>query len=163
MKRKRLMQPRQIGLTECYLDHTRERVVFLAGNEAKGYGAFCQESDGKLKRIAARSLPMRPSLAEARRNLIRYTREKGWIEIPGVRQLFDLLSLVMAGPPGFAAIASWSALDRGLAARWAAATHLRASDNPVRVPPVPGVIEGWVQRRTASELLAARSGNGERT
>jgi len=99
MKRKRLMQPRQIGLTECYLDHTRERVVFLAGNEAKGYGAFCQESDGKLKRIAARSLPMRPSLAEARRNLIRYTREKGWIEIPGVRQLFDLLSLVMAGPP----------------------------------------------------------------
>lgn len=32
---------------------------------------------------------------------------------------------------------AWSQAERNKAERWAAATHLRASDNPVKVPPLP--------------------------
>ena len=54
----------------------------------------------------------------------------------------DILELASHTVP-LAVIATWSDETVSLAERWAAATHLRASDNPVVVPPKPDVLNGY--------------------
>ena len=56
--------------------------------------------------------------------------------------LWVILSLVCIEiEPGI--LDTWSPEDRELAEIWALKTHLRASDNPVRVPPRPAILDGY--------------------
>ncbi|MCE5335229.1 MAG: hypothetical protein LLG06_11660 [Desulfobacteraceae bacterium] len=156
-KPKQKKEFRLISIVERWLDPKNERVVFLAGDIATNseFGAFYYAADGNLQRVASPWLPLVDSAAIARRNLNRYAQRMGWIEIPEPRQVHLLLALVMLTPPGIGEIEEWTALECGLAARWAVATHLRAAGNPVRVPPVPVVIETWQLRRSQVEGICA--------
>jgi len=54
--------------------------------------------------------------------------------------LRDLLALV-SRRASLNALRSWTPNQRAAAEKWAAATHLRASDNVVRVPPMPACVK----------------------
>lgn len=53
-----------------------------------------------------------------------------------LHSLADLLLLVGVKVDA-SDVAEWTVHQQNLASDWAAKTHLRASDNPVRVPPMP--------------------------
>jgi hypothetical protein len=54
--------------------------------------------------------------------------------------LRDMLSLV-GRKLSRSAFRQWTSKQRAAAEKWAAATHLRASDNPVHVPPMPACVK----------------------
>lgn len=62
--------------------------------------------------------------------------------------LQDILSLVDREVP-VEALRTWTPEQREQAEKWAAKLHLRASDNPVRVPPEPEHVAAFDPRRTA--------------
>lgn len=63
------------------------------------------------------------------------TRQAEWLR--------DMLALVLAKPPSVECIKRWKPDAFLEAEHWAAKTHLRASDNPVVVPPKPVFLKRW--------------------
>lgn len=57
--------------------------------------------------------------------------------------LYDMLLLVMESPPTIYRIQRWTAEEFLDVEEWAATSHLRASDNVVKVPPKPAVLENY--------------------
>lgn len=58
-------------------------------------------------------------------------------DVPSVEAVRNLLLLVGVSRAG---IKRWTPEERKQVADWAAAVHLAASDNPVLVPPMPGIL-----------------------
>jgi hypothetical protein len=69
---------------------------------------------------------------------------EGRAALPGAdpRALRDILELVCTEVP-LAVVKAWTWDQRAEAERWAGLLHLKASDNPVRVPPVPAHVEQY--------------------
>lgn len=131
-----------------YVDDKDRVVIVSTGIGTSLYGAFRVKPDGRsLKRIISPMLPMVSCREEAQRNLDLYARHNGWTPLPGPEEVANLLLLVMEDAPSAEQVEIWTQIERIRAAKWAAATHLRASDNIVRVPPVPDVVMAWRKRK----------------
>lgn len=92
-----------------------------------------------------------PSDAAERKEFLKWRRSRGEKKAGRGRPegsraehsiLHDLLLLVCYVVPK-KVIKAWTPEQRKLAETWAAKTHLRASDNPVRVPPRPSFLDGY--------------------
>ncbi|MHC1726530.1 MAG: hypothetical protein AB9866_11050 [Syntrophobacteraceae bacterium] len=131
-----------------YIDQ-KDRIVSIAAVRGlrPSYCAFVMDFEtGALDMLKAREVPPTDNFAEAQRLLDAYAEKKGWIDIPSPESVQTALALVMVSPPppDTEVIAAWSDLEKIRAAMWATATHLKASDNPIRVPPVPNCLFDYV-------------------
>jgi len=131
-----------------YLDE-KDRIVFVASIRGTFlFGAFASDPlTGHIEMLPGKNVPTGMRHAEAQKSLDAFAKKKGWIEVPDAKTVLDMLSLAMIDPPETEVIDAWTDSDRIQAARWAGAVHLQASDNQVRIPPVPNVLFSFIQRR----------------
>ncbi|MCE5242471.1 MAG: hypothetical protein ABFD98_15775 [Syntrophobacteraceae bacterium] len=105
------------------------------------YGTWYEHhSDTGMCRLKSMLLPVAETASEAQTLLDAYAEDNGLQAVPTAEELRDLLSLATDKVPSLERMESWTDMERAEAARWAGAIYLRASDNPVRVPPVPEVM-----------------------
>lgn len=130
-----------------YLDEKGRVLRVFFDPHSDMYGTYYEHpSDTGMVRLRSRLLPMAETDRKAQELLDEYANEKSLQAIPTPEEVRDLLMLVTTKVPPLDRVESWTDLERAEAARWAAATHLRASDNPVRIPPVPNVM---IERKEA--------------
>lgn len=136
-----------------YMDPQGRVVIVAKEPGGERWGSFRHlKQDGtlSLRQVKTPLLPLVSRRETASRHLYAYARVKGWALIPTPADLENLLSLVMAPCPTAAVIEAWADVDRVLAAGWAVAGHLQASDNKVRMPPVPWVLKAWKMRKAVA-------------
>ena len=127
-----------------YVDSS-DRVIFVAAIRKTGFwAAFAQDDQEDLSMV---KLPRAESFTLAQQTLDAYAAKKGWMAIPDLGTVRSALSLVMTDYPGLAIISEWTEAQRVAVTKWAYATHLKASDNVLRVPPVPNVLFDYVRTR----------------
>lgn len=131
-----------------YVDH-RDRLIFVSKGIGSLFGTFRRKPGGSLKRVVSSKLPMVRTREEAQEALDAYANALGLTAVPEAGMALNGLSLVMEDAPPLEEIASWTDVERAQVVKWALAAHLRASDNPVRVPPLPDVIHAWKTRKEA--------------
>jgi hypothetical protein len=83
-----------------------------------------------------------------------------------LRVVRDMLALVDSPVP-LVVMREWSGWELQAVEDWAAQTHLKASDNNLRVPPVPRCVRAYVVEKTAAAKRAladfhAKSGKAAR-
>jgi hypothetical protein len=66
-----------------------------------------------------------------------------------LRIVRDMLLLVDSPVP-LLVMREWSGWESAVVQNWAAAAHLKASDNSVRVPPVPRCVEAYARGKSAA-------------
>ena len=140
-------------ISQRYMDPQGRVVIVVKEPGGERWGSFRQvNQDGTvlLRQVKTPLLPLVAKAELAAKHLYAYARVKGWAYIPTPVHLENLLCLVMKPCPAATVIETWADEDRVLAAGWAVALHLQASDNHVRVPPVPWVIKAWEMRKAVA-------------
>ncbi|MEM5786266.1 MAG: hypothetical protein AAGU11_03035 [Syntrophobacteraceae bacterium] len=133
-----------------YLDE-KGRVLQVLFDPYEGrFGTFCKLPRARgFARMRSKALPFSKTKEEAQGLLDQYATTLMLQTIPSLITLESCLLLVMDSPPSQEHMKQWTDLERAEVATWAVKTHLRASDNPVRVPPVPQVIFNLQRERAA--------------